>query len=82
MQTTIRLEVNKVNVNTDIIEALLAKRGMSKTALSEQSGICRANISVILRRGTCEPRTAGKLAAGLGVPVEHIVKLSQKGEVE
>ena len=33
----------------------------------------RQNISTIIRRGTCEPRTAGKLAAGLGVSVLEII---------
>lgn len=63
-----------MNINTVKIETLLAERGLTKAALSSSSGICRANISVILRRGTCEPRTAGKLAAGLGVPVKDIVE--------
>jgi hypothetical protein len=27
----------------------------------------------VLRRGTCTPVTAGKLAAGLGVPVADII---------
>lgn len=30
-------------------------------------------ISALIRRGKCEPRTAGKLAAGLGVPVSAII---------
>ena len=33
----------------------------------------RQNISAIIKRGTCEPKTAGKLAVGLGVPVAEIV---------
>lgn len=62
-----------MTINTAKVEALLAERGLTKAALSGNSGICRSNISVILKRGTCEPRTAGKLAAGLGVSVEEII---------
>ena len=54
-------------VNTQKIEQLLAERGMSKTEFAACCGISRANISTITRRGTCEPKTVGKLAAGLGV---------------
>ena len=34
----------------------------------------RIERSTIIRRGTCEPKTAGKLAAGLGVPVAEIIE--------
>lgn len=56
------------------IEAILAERNMTKTKLAAKSGISRQNISTIIRRGTCEPRTAGKLAAGLGVPLTDILE--------
>lgn len=56
------------------LENILAERGMTKTALSDASGICRQGISAILRRGTCEPKTAGKLASGLGISVAEIRK--------
>lgn len=61
-------------VNTQKIEQLLAERGMSKTEFAACCGISRANISTITRRGTCEPKTAGKLAAGLGVAVADLVQ--------
>ena len=56
------------------IETLLAKNDMTKAALAQKCGISRQNISTIIRRGTCEPKTAGKIAAGLGVQVEEILK--------
>ena len=56
------------------IETILAERGITRAALAEMSGISRQNISTIIRRGTCEPKTAGKLAAGLGVPVRDILE--------
>ena len=63
-----------MNINAAKIELLLAERGMTKAALANRCGICRQNISIIIRRGSCEPLTAGKLAAGLGVHVEEITK--------
>lgn len=63
-----------MTINTTRIELVLAERGMTRTALAANCGISRQNVSTIIRRGTCEPKTAGKLAAGLGVPVADIIK--------
>lgn len=60
-------------INTQRIETMLAERGLTKASLAAESGISRQNVSTIIRRGTCEPKTAGKLAAGLGVPVAEII---------
>lgn len=54
------------------IESLLAEQGLTRKKFAEHCGISRQSISTIIRRGTCEPRTAGKLAAGLGVQVNDI----------
>ena len=54
------------------IEILLAEKCMTKKALAEISGISRQNISTIMRREECTPRTAGRLARGLGVDVSDI----------
>ena len=66
-----------MNINGKKIEMLLAEQGLTKIALAEKCGISRQNISTIVRRGTCEPKTAGKLAVGLGITV---AELCQKGE--
>ena len=63
-----------MTINSIRIESILAERNMTKAALSERCGVSRQNISTIIRRGTCEPRTAGKLAVGLGVNVADIVR--------
>lgn len=63
-------------INPTKVEILLAERNMSKATLAKLCGISRQNLSTLLRRGSCEPRTAGKLAAGLGIPVSEIVKES------
>lgn len=63
-----------MTINTTKIETMLAERGLTKAALAANCGISRQNVSTIIRRGTCEPKTAGKLAAGLGVPVADIIE--------
>lgn len=68
-----------MRLKTIAIETILAERGLTKRALAETSGVSQQLISAALHRGTCEPRTAGKLAAGLGVPVADIIEA--KGSV-
>lgn len=63
-----------MKIDANKIKMFLAERGLTRAAYAELCGISRQNISTILTRGTCEPRTAGKLAKGLGVPVSEIVK--------
>ncbi len=62
-----------MTINTRFIETMLAERGLTKTEYAANCGISRQNVSTIIRRGTCEPKTAGKLAAGLGVSVAEII---------
>lgn len=62
-----------MTINTLRIETLLAERGLTRKALAELCGISAQNVCTVIRRGTCEPRTAGKLATGLGVPVADII---------
>ena len=63
-----------MTINAIKIESMLAEHGMTKKAFAEKCGISRQSISTIVRRGTCEPRTAGKLASALGVRVEDITE--------
>lgn len=63
-----------MTINTQYIETRLAELGLTKKALAAGCGISAQNVSTIIRRGTCEPKTAGKLAAGLGVPVAEIIR--------
>ncbi|NBI82073.1 XRE family transcriptional regulator [Clostridiaceae bacterium] len=56
------------------IEMALAENGLSKSQYARRCKISRQNLSTILRRGSCEPATAGKLANGLGVPVREIIE--------
>ena len=63
-----------MKISSQRIEGLLAERGLTKKALADLCEISAQNISTIIRRGTCEPRTAGRLAVGLGVPVADIMQ--------
>ena len=63
-----------MKINTHKIKLILAEMEMTRSDLAAKCGISRQNISTILTRGTCEPKTAGKLAKGLGIPLDEIVK--------
>ena len=56
------------------IKLILAEREMTRTELATLCGISRQNVSTVLTRGTCEPKTAGKIAKALGVDAREIVK--------
>ena len=70
---------SRMRIDQQIINTILAERGITKAEAAKNCGISRQNFSTIIRRGTCEPRTAGKLAAGLGVPVANIIKGTHYG---
>lgn len=63
-----------MTINTQKIELLLAEKSMTSTQLSALSGISRQNISTIIRRGSCAPKTVGKIAKALEVEVYEIVE--------
>lgn len=62
-----------MTINTIRIEEIMAEQGLTKKALSVMCGISAQNISTIIKRRTCTPTTAGKLAKGLGVAVADII---------
>ena len=62
-----------MTINTRYIELALAERRLTKAAYAARCGISRQHVSTILRRGTAEPKTIGKLAAGLGVQAADII---------
>ena len=68
-----------MNVSTIKIESLLAVQGLTKTELAKKAGMSRQNVSTVVRRGTCEPRTAGKLASALCVDIADIIEDSKGG---
>lgn len=63
-----------MTINTQRIETMLAERGLTKAAYAANCGISRQNVSTIIRRGTAETKTVGKLAQGLRVSVADIIR--------
>jgi len=67
-------EENSMMLDITKIDTILAEQGMTKSYLAQKSGISRQNLSTILTRSSCEPKTAGKLAKGLGVKIADITR--------
>ena len=63
-----------MKINTIKIKIILAEAEMTKADFAEKCGLSRQGFCKILTRGTCELRTAGKIAKALGVPVSEIVE--------
>ena len=63
------MEIDSVKINI-----CLAELGITKAELAKRCGMSRQNVSTIVRRGTCEPKTAGKLAKGLNCAVSDLLK--------
>ena len=63
-----------MNISALRIETRLAELGITKAAPAERCGVSRQNISTIVRRGTCEPKTAGRLAKGLELELMDIIE--------
>ena len=68
-----------MKINRTKIETVMAENQITLSQLSMASGIAKQNISTIMRRGTCTPRTAGRIAAGLQLPVAAIVREEDEG---
>lgn len=52
----------------------MANAETSAAKLAERIGMKPQNLSTILSRGSCRPETAKKIAAGLGVEIQEIIK--------
>jgi DNA-binding Xre family transcriptional regulator len=62
----IRMDIKKVSV-------MVAERQMSWGDLAKNSGLARASLSQIKKRGSCRSTTIGKIANALGVAVEDLI---------
>lgn len=60
-------------LNVMAIKKILARKQMSQADLSARSGMTRQSINLILSRGTCSIKSAGKLSMGLGVELDEIL---------
>ncbi len=64
-----------MRINAKRLYVLMAERELTRTALQQLSGVSRQGIWSALAKGSCsEPRTVGKLAKALNVPVEELIE--------
>ena len=63
-----------VPINRVALIAGMAKRNINCNQLVELSGVSRVTITAARSGKSCSSKTAGKLAAGLGVSVAEIIK--------
>ena len=69
-----------MQIRSDEISLILAKKRMKRVDLAALSGISKSNLATILKRGSCTERNVGRIAFGLGVPVEAIIADEKGGE--
>lgn len=63
-----------MKLNVFEVEKIMAENGLTRKEVAQKCRMSRQSVSTIIRRGTCLPVTAGKLAAGLGVDVIDILE--------
>ena len=63
-----------VPINRVALIAGMAKRNINCKQLVELSGVSRVTITAARSGKSCSRKTAEKLAAGLGVPVDTLIK--------
>ena len=56
------------------LEITAARKGLKLSQLADKAGLCRQNLSMIKKRGTCTALTACKIAVALGVDVAEIIE--------
>lgn len=62
-----------MKINAMAIEVYMAKQQLSLKSVAERAGMTAQGIYNALQAGRATPPTVGKIAAGLGVPVEDIL---------
>ena len=62
-----------MTINDAKFDLALARSGLTITQAAERAGMSRQRYSVILNQKRITPRTAGKIALGLGVDVTEII---------
>lgn len=62
-----------MQLNRDVIKILMARNGLSVSAMAQAYGCKRQNINRILNSTTLEPRTVGKIAKVLQTDVSEII---------
>ena len=66
--------MTSVTVKTTEIKVGMARKGLKYKDLAEQTGINKTTMSTIMKRGTCSPMNAGRIARVLGVEVDELIQ--------
>lgn len=63
-----------MKIRTQKILIALAEAEITKQEFAAMSGISRQSLSKILRRGSCEPITAGRIARAMNISVSELME--------
>ena len=65
----------KMKILKSKLFVIMATSGITQGDIAKKMGVSRSYISTVLARGTCSPKTAGRIAKALNVSVESIVEV-------
>ena len=71
-----------MRISASRVEMEMARRELQLSELARLSGVSKQNLSQIIRRGSCYPKTAGRLARALDVDISAIVETVKEGTHE
>lgn len=66
-----------MKINKKKIDLLLAERMLTIAELADLIGVSRQMIYYVEKKSSVQPKTAGKIAAALGVPVLDIIEMEE-----
>ncbi|MGN0525188.1 helix-turn-helix domain-containing protein [Eubacterium sp.] len=61
-------------INAIVVRSMIAEQGVSLSDFAKKVNISKQGLSAILSRGSCSTVNAGKIAKGLEVSVQQIIK--------
>lgn len=68
-----------MKLNVPKIHLIMANELLTQTEVAQYGGTLQPTVARALRVGRCTPKTAGKIAKGLGVSVEEILEEENNG---
>ncbi|MGL4547190.1 helix-turn-helix domain-containing protein, partial [Eubacterium aggregans] len=63
-----------MRIDKSKFQIALGKAGLNQTEFSEKISMSRGNLSTIINGKSCQPKTAAKIANGLGMDLLEIIK--------
>lgn len=66
-----------MRIDSNKIRLLYASKSLTQKSLGERCGLHQQQISTVLTRGTCSPKTLNLIAAGLEVDPYELLKESE-----